>query len=180
VLVGENDVPPSWIGGGARETRLNQLPTTACMTEWFLAGPLMVMPVLKDPAYDVDIFAVRGKAKYALVRERVNPAGIPFTGNHIIADVSIREYCLKVAEAIGLDGLHDIDLMTDDQGRPALLEINPRMSGSAVAAHVAGFPIVSAAIAEFLGIEYPLVVPKGDIAVSLISRAVIVRSQEQR
>ena len=180
VLVGKNDTPASWIGGGARETRLDLPPTTECMSGWFTSGPLMVMPVLKDPAYDVDVFAVKGKAKHALVRQRVNPAGIPFAGNHIISDTPIREYCLEVAEAIGLDGLHDIDLMTDNQGRPALLEINPRMSGSVVAAHAAGFPIVSAAVAEFLGIQYPIVAPKRNIDVGLVSRAVIVRNQEKK
>jgi carbamoyl-phosphate synthase large subunit len=180
VLVGNNDTPASWIGGGAREMRLDTPPTTECMSEWFTSGPLMVMPVLKDPAYDVDVFAVKGKVKHALVRQRVNPAGIPFAGNHIISDTPIREYCLAVAEAIGLDGLHDIDLMTDDQGRPALLEINPRMSGSVAAAHAIGFPIVSAAVAEFLGIQYPIMAPKRNIDVALVSRAVIVRNQETK
>ena len=180
LLVGRNDSPPSWIGSGTRETRLDEAPSMEHMSEWLASGPLMVMPVLKDPAYDVDVFAVKGKAKHVLVRQRVNPAGIPFAGNHIISDAPIREYCLAVADAIGLDGIHDIDLMTDDQGRPALLEINPRMSGSVVAAHAAGFPIVSAAIVAALGSEYPIIAPTNDAEVALISRAVMVRNQEVR
>jgi len=178
VLVGNNDTLPCWIGSGTRETRLDEAPTMERMSEWFTSGSsLMVMPVLKDPAYDVDVLAVKGRAKYALVRQRVNPAGIPFAGNHVISDTPIREYCLEVAEAIGLDGLHDIDLMTDAQGRPALLEINPRMSGSVVVAHTIGFPIVSAAIAVALGSEYPTITVTRNAKVTLISRAVMVRSQ---
>lgn len=180
VLVGKNDSPPSWVGSGARETRLHEPPKVEHMTKWFALGPLMVMPVLKDPAYDVDVFAVKGKARYALVRRRVNPAGIPFAGNTIIVDEPIREWCLAVAEAIGLDGIHDIDFMTDEQGRPALLEINPRMSGSVVAAYAVGFPIVSAAIAAALGSEYPLANPTSNAEVALISRAVMARNGEVR
>lgn len=180
VLTGENDLPPSWIGGGARETRLDRPPEIEDMNKWFDLGPLLVMPVLKDPAYDVDLFAIKGKAKHALVRKRINPAGIPFAGNCVIADTPIRDYCLEIAEAIGLDGIHDIDLMTDDEGRPALLEINPRMSGSAVAAHAAGFPIISAAIAEFLGIQYPITAPAKNIDVGLIPRAVVVGGKETK
>jgi len=178
VLVGTNDTPPSWIGRGTREMSLDEAPTMERMSEWFTSGSLMVMPVLKDPAYDVDVLAVKGKAKYALVRQRVNPAGIPFAGNHVISDAPIREYCLEVTEALGLDGLHDIDLMTDNQGRPALLEINPRMSGSVVVAHTIGFPIVSAAIAVALGLEYPTIALTSNATVTLISRAVMVRNQD--
>lgn len=181
VLVGKkNDSPPSWIGSGTRETRLDESPTMEHMNRWLVSGPLMVMPVLKAPAYDVDVFAVKGKAKHTLVRQRINPAGIPFAGNYIISNAVIQNYCMAVAEAVGLDGIHDIDLMTDDQGRPALLEINPRMSGSVVAAHAVGFPIVSAAIAAALGSEYPLVTPTGNAEVTLISRAVMVRDRELR
>lgn len=172
VLIGRNDSVPDWIGGGTRETRLDTQPDRRTMDGWFAAGSLMVMPVLRDPAYDVDILAVRGTASHALVRQRKNPPGIPFTGNLLIPDGRIRDYCLAMAEAIGLDGLHDIDLMTDGDGNPALLEINPRMSGSAVASHAAGFPIVSAAIAAAVGVDYPIGRVTEQIEVNLIPRAV--------
>jgi carbamoylphosphate synthase large subunit len=75
---------------------------------------------------------------------------------------------------VGLNGLHDIDLMTDSLGRPALLEVNPRMSGSVSASHAAGFPVVAAAIAELLGISYPMLSPTKDIEIGLISRGVLL------
>jgi hypothetical protein len=52
------------------------------------------------------------------------------------------------------------------------------MSGSVVAAHAVGFPIVSAAIAEFLGIPYPIFAPEKNADVGLIPRAVTVRSRQ--
>lgn len=174
LLVGTDEVPAPWIGAGARESRFETVQNAEQMRAWLTDGTLMVMPMLSAPAYDVDVFAVRGKARAALVRRRYNPAGIPFTGNQIAADPAIMDYCLEIAEALGLDALHDIDLMTDRHGRPCLLEVNPRPSGSAVAAHAAGFPIVACAIAETLGYTYPLQVPDRDIHVGMIPRATVL------
>lgn len=174
VLVGADEVPVAWIGGGAREKRMEEPASPEEMAGWFDEGVLMVMPLLHAPVHDVDVFAIRGKARAALVRLRFNPAGIPFTGNRIVSDPKIMKYCLEIAEALGLDALHDIDLMTDDQGRPCLLEVNPRPSGSVVAAHVAGFPVMAAAIAETLGQPYPLSAPTRDIDVGMVPRAILM------
>jgi predicted ATP-grasp superfamily ATP-dependent carboligase len=130
------------------------------------------MPLLKAPAYDVDVLATQGHADAVMVRRRNNPAGIPYTGNLILSDPSIVGYCRDIAECLGLDALHDMDLMTDDHGKPCLLEVNPRPSGSVVAAHAAGYPIVAAAIAQKLGRDYPLVPPRRDIEVIVMPRAV--------
>ncbi len=179
LLVGTGEVPAAWIGGGAREKRVEDTPDAEEMQTWFADGVLMVMPLLHAPVHDVDVFAIRGRAKAALVRRRTNPTGIPFTGNRIMSDPAIMKYCLDIAEAIGLDGLHDIDLMTDGQGRPCILEVNPRPSGSVVAAHAAGFPVVAAAIAETLGQVYPLQAPQRDIEVGMVPRAIVmVRNPE--
>jgi carbamoylphosphate synthase large subunit len=178
VLVGQYEEPPKWIGSGARESRLDVLPQQEQIEEWFEDGSLMVMPMLDSPAYDVDVLAVQGKAKAALVRRRHNPAGIPFTGNHIVANPKIMDYCLNIAEALGLDSLHDIDLLTDKSGQPCLLEVNPRPSGSVSSAHAAGFPIVAAAIAEKLMINYPLNVPVSDIFVGVVARATLIAQSE--
>lgn len=174
VLVGSDEAPAAWIGGGAREKRVANLAKPEEMNEWLADGTLMVMPLLHAPVHDVDVFAIHGKARAALVRRRFNPAGIPFTGNRIVSDPAIMKYCLEIAEALGLDALHDIDLMTDDQGRPCLLEVNPRPSGSVVAAHVAGFPIMASAIAETLGTPYPLQAPVRDIDVGMTPRAILM------
>jgi len=172
VLVGKEEIAESWIGTGERERRIDIPPTTEEIQGWFSYGTLMLMPLLHAPAYDVDIFAVNGNSKAALVRKRSNPAGIPFTGNTIISDSEIMQYCLDIAKALKLNALHDIDLMTDSNGRPCLLEVNPRPSGSVVASHAAGFPIVAAAIAESLGKSYPLSIPEEDIEIGMAPCAI--------
>lgn len=171
LLVGKGQAPAAWIGAGAREQRFETSVDADDRQGWFEDGTLMVMPLMNAPAYDVDVLAQRGRAKAALVRRRFNPAGIPFTGNRIVSDPVVMRYCLEIAEALGLDALHDIDLLTDDQARPCLLEVNPRPSGSVVAAHAAGFPIVAAAVAEVLGISYPIRAPERDIDVGMVPAA---------
>lgn len=172
LLVGKDLAPAQWIGAGAREQRFDSEIDVSEQQEWFDDGELMVMPMMNAPAYDVDVFAHRGEARAALVRRRFNPAGIPFTGNRIVSDPVVMRYCLDIAEALGLDALHDIDLLTDAAGCPCLLEVNPRPSGSVVAAHAVGFPIVAAAVAETMGIPYPIHPPMRDIDVGLIPSAV--------
>lgn len=171
LLVGKGLAPAQWIGAGAREQRFENEVDFSELCGWFDGGMLMVMPMMNSPAYDVDVFAHRGKARAALVRRRFNPAGIPFTGNRIVSDPVVMRYCLDIAEALSLDALHDIDLLTDGEGRPCLLEVNPRPSGSVVAAHVAGFPIVAAAVAETLGLPYQIDPPARDIDVGLVPSA---------
>jgi carbamoylphosphate synthase large subunit len=174
LLVGQDEHPAAWIGSGAREVRLNILPSQEQINDWFQDGILMVMPMLNSPAYDVDVHSIESKAKVALVRRRLNPAGIPYIGNQIVNSPKIVEYCLKIADALGLDALHDIDLLTDRCGQPCLLEVNPRPSGSISAAHAAGFPIVAAAIAAKVGISYPLEDPPvNDVFIGVIPRATV-------
>jgi predicted ATP-grasp superfamily ATP-dependent carboligase len=156
LLTGNGLTPPQWIGGGAREKRIDTEVNPESCLEWFQDGTLMVMPMMNEPAYDVDVFIHHGKAKAVLARRRFNPAGIPFTGNRIVPDPTLLNYCLKIAEALELDALHDIDLLTDDNGHPCLLEVNPRPSGSVAAAHAAGYPIMAMAVAETLNIPYPI------------------------
>ena len=74
--------------------------------------------------------------------------------NSKVSKKEIYDYCTKISEALGLDGLHDIDLMTGDDGTVCVLEVNPRPSGSVVASHKAGFPIMLASIAKLIDKTY--------------------------
>jgi carbamoyl-phosphate synthase large subunit len=174
VLESENDLLPEWIGKGLREKRYNYLPSDEELGEWVNEGLMMIMPALRDPAYDVDLLAKNGKAEAIIIRRRYNPVGIPFSGNTLEINPVIYNYCKKITEVLGLDGLHDIDLMSDNNGNPVVLEINPRMSGSVSAAHSAGFPIVALSIAKILGIEYPYKQPTINKEIYVFPKCVIV------
>ncbi len=175
LLIGKNQSVPDWLGSGQREMRHETPPSEEELLQW-VSSPQLVMPLLNAPAYDVDVLADHGKARAALVRRRNNPTGIPFTGNRIVSDPNIRNYSLEIAEALQLDSLHDLDLMTDDEGLPCLLEVNPRPSGSVAAAHAAGYPVMAAVIAQKLKIDYPLKAPERDIDVGVIPRTMALPS----
>lgn len=174
ILEVPSDPLPQWIGNGLREKRYQNIPNDEEIMEWFNDGTLMIMPALRDPAYDVDVFSVQGKAKAIIVRRRYNPVGIPFTGNTIEVNQAVYNYCNKIVETLNLDGLHDIDLMTDREGNPVLLEVNPRMSGSIAAAHCAGYPVLSLTIATMLGISYPFNHPVESTEVKVYPKCAVV------
>ena len=166
VFKGE-DAPPSWLGSGMRESRVDKEEFTDELLKKAVYKDGLVMPVLTVPAYDVDIMAVEGNVKIVVVRERINPSGIPFQGNKIIHNKAIEEYCVEIARILNLDGLHDIDLMTNSEGEPCIVEVNPRPSGSLAASLTAGIPVIDIAILALLGEKVPNMCIKSDITVSI-------------
>ena len=167
VIIGR-ETPPEWLGAGLREARWNSLPNGDEVGRFFDHGAeLLVMPCLGVPAYDADV-VMFGAEPIVTVRRRCNPTGIPFEGNVIVSDESLIDYCRDVARAMELEAIHDIDLMTDENGDAVVLEVNPRPSGSMVASIVAGFPVVDWAIARSINLDIPVEIPQGDVSVRSI------------
>ena len=160
-----NDNPPAWLGEGQREKRISKQDMTDDLLSKVIQGESLVMPALSAPAYDADVVAVKGVTKLAVVRERVNPAGIPFTGNKIHADKLITKYCNDIAMTLDLDAIHDIDLMTNKNGEPCVIEVNPRPSGSMAASLIAGIPVIDIAILAIQGKSIPDIQLETDIMV---------------
>jgi carbamoylphosphate synthase large subunit len=160
-----NDSPPAWLGSGQREKIIKKQNLTEEILGQAIQGDCLVMPALTTPSYDADVVAVAGVVKLAVVRERVNPAGIPFQGNKIHSDTLITQYCQDIATALDLDSIHDIDLMTDQNGEPCIIEVNPRPSGSMAATLTAGIPVVDIAILTLRGMTVPNVKIDSDIMI---------------
>ena len=166
VFKGE-DNPPTWLGSGMRESRVDKEEFTDKLLEKVVYKDGLVMPALTVPAYDVDIMAIKGDVKTIVVRERVNPSGIPFKGNKILNNKAIEKYCIEIAKILELDGLHDIDLMTNSEGGCCIVEVNPRPSGSMAASLIAGIPVIDITILALLGEKVPNTCIKSDITVLL-------------
>ncbi len=169
VLCGRDD-PPQWLGTGPREQRLESgpggLPDEAWLAEVADKGPMLVMPALRAPAFDADVLAL-GRGEYAVaVRRRFNPAGEPFAGVTVLADRALADYCREVARVLRLDALHDIHVMTDHQGRPVVLEVNPRPSHGLAATLRAGLPMLDWAVARLLGLPFEAVEPEAEMEVT--------------
>ena len=149
VLLGD-DNPPGWLGSGRRENRVSSLNTHDIE---FASGKYLVMPCLCAPVYDVDVFRFSDIAPKCFVRERNNPAGIPYTGNILRQNDEIQEYAKNIASVMNLQSLHDVDMMTDPILGPVLLEINPRPSGSLAGLSSAGYRLLDYALAGAAGMS---------------------------
>ncbi|OUU62611.1 MAG: hypothetical protein CBC22_03720 [Alphaproteobacteria bacterium TMED62] len=103
--------------------------------------PKILSERLFSPCYDLDVLAYQGKYLYSVVRERINPAGVPFKGNIIRKNKQLEELSKKIVALLSLSWLVDIDVMTKSNGEPTVIEINPRISGSAVISVIAGVPL---------------------------------------
>ena len=117
--------------------------------------PVMVMERLLAPAYDIDVLARGGKLLRSMPRERLNPAGVPFTGGILRPTEELISLATEVTAALKLDWLYDYDLMTGRNGKPVVIEINPRPSGSIAAAILAGVPFYEDVISLLKGEELP-------------------------
>lgn len=168
VLCGGDD-PPAWLGTGKREGRKHGRELGRDDLAGLISGETLVMPCLGVPAYDADVLGLDRGEYFVVVRRRANPTGIPFMGNTIVADPAVVEYCRDVAKTLGLEALHDIDLMTGPDGKPVVLEVNPRPSGSLPASMAAGFPLIEWAVARALSMPLEPIAPDRLIEIGVVS-----------
>lgn len=128
--------------------------------------PVIVMERLVPPAFDIDVLARDGRLLRAAPRQRLNPAGVPFWGGILVARDDLMEIAEQVTEAVKLSWLYDYDVMTTRDGRPVVIELNPRPSGSIAAAIIAGVPFYDDLISLAKGEELPQVdMPTGQTVV---------------
>jgi carbamoyl-phosphate synthase large subunit len=116
---------------------------------------LLVSAYLPGPEYSVDCLAYHGKAELVVPRVRTKMInGISVEGE-FMNDEAIVDYCGQIIEAIGLHGNIGIQVKISEEGQPLLLEINPRVQGTIVAALGAGvnLPLLAVKRELDLGIE---------------------------
>lgn len=113
--------------------------------------PLVVTEYLPGEEYSVDCLANQGKAVLVVPRLREKMInGISVQGR-FVNDPDIVSYCTSIIEAIGLHGNIGIQLRRAKNGQPLLLEINPRVQGTIVAAMGAGVNLPLLAVKQELG-----------------------------
>jgi carbamoyl-phosphate synthase large subunit len=121
------------------------------------ALPVMVCERLVPPAYDVDVLARQGKALRAVPRRRLNPAGVPYRGYVVEPRDDLSDIAAGTARALELSWLYDFDVMCARDGRPAILELNPRPSGSFATSVAAGVPLIDDLVSLAKGEDLPAV-----------------------
>jgi len=108
--------------------------------------PVIVMEKFEGPIYDIDVLSKDGRLIRSLVRRRLNPL-IPNEGHVLEKHDELYSMAEKLVKAFNLSWLYDCDFMLDNQGKPQLLEINPRPSGSLAVSLAAGINFIDDMVA---------------------------------
>jgi len=110
--------------------------------------PTIVMEKLYAPCFDFDMLCRDGELIRGVTRRRVNPS-VPNDGHHVENRNDIFKIGEKIAKCFKLTWLYDCDFMLDNKKRPKIIEINPRMSGSAAVSVAAGIPLFDGLISIY-------------------------------
>lgn len=114
---------------------------------------LLVSEVLPYEEYTIDTIVEKGRAKLILPRKRTKMnAGISVAGEFEKNEEIIR-YCTEILDSLNLDGPIGIQVKRAEDGKYKILEINPRIQGTSVAAIGAGINLPLIAIFSALGKE---------------------------
>lgn len=112
---------------------------------------LLVSDYLPGEEYSVDCLADSGTALLIVPRLRKKTInGISVQGT-FVNDEAIVDYCRKIIESIGLHGNIGIQLKMTEHHKPLLLEVNPRVQGTIVAALGAGVNLPLLAVRQACG-----------------------------
>ena len=81
-----------------------------------------------------------GKLIKGVTRKRINPS-VPNDGHYVENRKDVFNIGKKITKCFKLTWLYDCDFMLDNNQKPKIIEINPRMSGSAAVSVAAGIPL---------------------------------------
>ena len=172
VSVIRSDISGASHFGGGREVHMD-IKSFKCeyLMRYAEHMPVIVMERLYEPAFDLDMLARDGILLRSLVRRRLNPA-VPNDGHIIEQRSDLYDLAPQIASVFNLTWLYDCDVMLDGEGRPRILEINPRPSGSTAVAVAAGMPLLDDVISLALDETLPEVaIPYGRIIVPYLALA---------
>lgn len=116
---------------------------------------MMAMEYLPGEEGSVDLIADHGKILYMCYREsNVNLASIPQAAT-LSYNKEAYEIAESVVKALGLDGSADLDFKYDRDGKPVLMEINPRIAATMQIFKEGGLNLPYLRIKQLLGEELP-------------------------
>lgn len=112
--------------------------------------PLVITEFLPGEEWSVDCLADIGKATLIVPRTREKMANGVSVQGRFVQDKGIIEYCAEIVAQLGLHGNVGLQLKRSEKGVPLLLEINPRVQGTIVAALGAGVNLPLLAVKQEL------------------------------
>jgi carbamoyl-phosphate synthase large subunit len=127
---------------------------------------LIVQEFLPGEEYSIDVLAdSRGHVLAAVPRVRVRvDSGVSIAGR-TVHDAELEQFGRDVARATGLTYVANVQCRRDHAGRPALLEVNPRVPGTLPLTIASGVDMPRLALDALLGRPVPAHVDFREIAV---------------
>jgi carbamoyl-phosphate synthase large subunit len=150
-------------GAGSRGVRV--VPDREALQAIELDDALIIQEFLPGDEFSVDVIAdSNGKVVAAVPRTRTRvDSGVSIAGR-TIHDEALESTAARVAEAIELTGVANVQLRYDTAGVPALLEVNPRFPGALPLTIAAGVDIPSLVLDLALGLPLPAHLEFRDLA----------------
>jgi carbamoyl-phosphate synthase large subunit len=129
-------------------------------------GSYLCQEYLPGEEFSIDVLSRPDGSVAAAVprrRDKVD-SGIAVAGR-TVADPALQTFGRAVATRVGLTGVSNVQVRRDRQGRPALLEVNPRLPGTMPLTVAAGVDMPAWALAAALGGTIPAGLTFREIAV---------------
>jgi carbamoyl-phosphate synthase large subunit len=106
---------------------------------------LIISEYLPGDEYTIDTIVRNGQVKIILPRKRVKMNGGISVAGKFVKNDRIIDYCIEIIESMHLEGPIGVQVKEDREGNFKILEINPRIQGTSVAALGAGInlPVLS-------------------------------------
>ena len=116
---------------------------------------MLLMEYLPGKEYSVDVLAEKGNVRLICGRyNTVVNSSIPMESILAKDDVAY-DYCGKVVQLLDFDGNVNFDFKYSNDGRPILMEINPRIGAGTVADNAGGVNMSYFRIKQLLGEDIP-------------------------
>ena len=141
-------------GSGSRGVAV--VDTAADLVARDLGDDMLVQELLPGEEYSVDVLADQSGTVCAAVprvRQRVD-SGVS-VGGYTVVDPELQAFANAAVEALGLPYVSNVQIRRDRLGRPALLEINPRVPGSLALTVAAGVDMARLAVDVLRGRTLP-------------------------
>jgi hypothetical protein len=137
--------------------------------------PRLAVAYLPGDEYSVDVLCERGRVLGGVVRLRHAAVGGLALCAETRAEPDVLEAAARVAAALKLSYVNNIQFRRDGSGRPRLLEINPRIPGTIGLTVEAGLNLPAAAICLALGATPSLPEPELGVVVMRFRGGVFAR-----
>jgi carbamoyl-phosphate synthase large subunit len=94
-------------------------------------GDILIEEYLPGPEYSIDTISDdRGRVIQAVVRERFRSVGGMALHAEVVDSEDVRQEAIKLADALGLCYINNIQFKRNEAGKPCIMEINPRVPGT--------------------------------------------------